>query len=65
MQKNVDANYLNENKKINQSLYFLKCLVRNLSKGNIITKSFYKHSILTKLLQNSIGGMAKTYVIVW
>jgi hypothetical protein len=65
LQKNVDSNYLNENKKINQSLYFLKCLVRNLAKGNIVTKSFYKQSILTKILQNSIGGIAKTYVILW
>ena len=61
----ADSNYLKENKKINQSLFILKCLVRNLAKGNVITKGFYKQSILTKLLKNSIGGMAKTYVIVW
>jgi len=54
-----------ENKKINQSLFVLKSLVRNLAKGEKITNMFYKQSILTGLLKNSIGGTAKTYIVVW
>jgi len=65
MHVNADATYLIENTKINQSLYFLKCLVRNLSKGNIVTNMFYKQSLLTKLMKNYIGGTAKTYVVIW
>jgi len=54
-----------ENKRINQSLFVLKSLVRNLARGEIVTNIFYKQSILTGLLKNSIGGNAKTYILVW
>ena len=61
----IDTNFKKETKKINQSIFILKCLVKNLSEKHPITKGFYNQSILTNLLKNSIGGLAKTYVIIW
>lgn len=58
------SNRIQESKSINKSLFFLTTIInaKANSKGDVFVP--YRNSPLTKILKNSIGGNAKTLIIL-
>ena len=55
---------INESKSINKSLFFLTQVIDMKSKQLKSSHIPYRNSVLTKILKNSIGGNAKTAIIL-
>lgn len=57
-------NRIKETKYINKSLFFLTQVISQLGKGKHESYVPYRNSALTKLLKNSLGGNAKTLLVL-
>ena len=62
-QTSADGLRLKEGYNINQSLFILGQVIKKLSNGQADGFINYRDSKLTQILQNSLGGNAKTHVI--
>ena len=57
-------NRIKETKYINKSLFFLTQVISQLGRGKHESHVPYRNSMLTKLLKNSLGGNAKTLLVL-